>query len=541
MYTVRGRLKDKYFLSSLIITIIVIVISRSPYAYPLLFIPVAVGLVRIVLPILRQKMRIAIADINLLFLLLHLYAIATGKPTRRRLFEPRCIVGRYGEYETILRRIAVLAVEWGYGFVKAIRMIAGRVKNGLFRDFLLRFSEVLRTGEDVEAFLDVEYRALRRNFQAQYYRSMDVMRIVLGLYTTLMSSAAFVIIVVTVLMLFAGADTVLYTLVVIGASGLIAIFAIITYLTVPKEWLTPKVKPKPKAIYRGYKIALVTGLILMGILSYITYTTFKQLEYVLAMGALPLTLPGLMAKRIEHRIKRIESFYPIFIRSFGLTYSVIPHQAKAMQSILMSDFGPLTPALKRVYARLTNGVDPHTAWRYFIFDTWSDLITKCTNIMVDSVDAGGNTQTIGTTLSDIFTRILDLRNMRERTARVFEVTVYLLQILTTGIVTTIIFLIEQFSNYMQAFTTIAGFQGLMGVLPLSVVLPNLPFITNVTICFLAFLTVVNALTIKVAYGGIPETFWIQLSLLLMLTSGAVTVMRILVQTLFGRVFMIPVP
>ena len=112
MYTVRGRLKDKYFLSSLIITIIVIVISRSPYAYPLLFIPVAVGLVRIVLPILRQKMRIAIADINLLFLLLHLYAIATGKPTRRRLFEPRCIVGRYGEYETILRSIAVLAVEW---------------------------------------------------------------------------------------------------------------------------------------------------------------------------------------------------------------------------------------------------------------------------------------------------------------------------------------------------------------------------------------------------------------------------------------------
>ncbi len=537
----KKRLKDKYFLASVAASIVMAMMLRTPASYLLLMVPVAVALLRIVLPVLRARMKSAYIDQDLLFLIAHMYAVSTGKPMRKRLFDLKCIAGDYGEYESILKRIAVLAVEWSYGFVTAIRMIANKIRNLTFRDFLLRFSEVLRTGEELERFLDVEYRALRRNFQTQYYRAMDVMRIVLGLYTTLMSSAAFVVTVMTVLMLFTGADISIYVMTIIGTSILVVMFTVIVYVVVPKERLTPKLKPKPSKLYRKYNISTIIAVLLAVMLGYYTYNSVGRLEFALAAASLPLLLPGFVARRIEKNIKRIESFYPIFIRSFGLTFAIIPHQTKTMQSILMSDFGPLNDALRRVYARLTNGVDPHVAWRYFINDTWSDLITRSTNIIIDTIDAGGNTQETGVMLSDTFTRILDLRNLRERTARTFEATIYLLQMLVTAIATTMLFLLQLFIKYIQAVSTTTGTTSVASLFPFFSASPNLSFITNITIIFLAFLTVVNALAIKVSYGGMMETFWIQFSTLLMLTSGTVAAMRLMVTSLFGQVFAIPLP
>ncbi len=537
----KKRFKDKYFLASVAASIATITVLRTPTSYLLLMVPVAVGLLRIALPVLRARMKSAYIDQDLLFLIAHMYAVSTGKPVRKRLFDLKCIAGDYGEYESVLKRIAVLAVEWSYGFVSAIRMIADKVRNLTFRDFLLRFSEVLRTGEELERFLDVEFRALRRNFQTQYYRAMDVMRIVLGLYTTLMSSAAFVVTVMTVLMLFTGADISVYVMTIIGTSILVTMFTAIVYIVVPKERLTPKLKPKPARLYRKYNISTMLAIALALLAGYYVYQNYSQLEFSLAVGSIPLITPGLIARRIEKKIKRTESFYPIFIRSFGLTFSIIPHQTKTMQSILMSDFGPLNEALRKVYARLTNGVDPHVAWRYFIHDTWSDLITRSTNIIIDTIDAGGNTQETGVMLSDTFTRILDLRNLRERTARTFEATIYLLQMLVTAIATTMIFLLQLFLQYIQAVSTATGATGVAELFPFLSASPDLTFITNITIAFLAFLTIVNALAIKISYGGMLETFWIQLSTLLMLTSGTVAAMRFMVTSLFGGVFAIPLP
>ncbi len=533
------RFLDKYFLTSLISTVVVVLYFRELSYVPLLFIPAAVGILRIALPILRSRLRYAVVDLDILFLLIHMYAVSTGRPPRKRLFQLECLVGGYGSYGGSLNRIARLAVDWAYGFVSAIRYVAREVRNRVFSDFLLRFSEVLRTGEDPVNFLEVEFAAMRRNYQSQYYRALDVMRIVLGLHTTLMSSAAFILTVMAVLILFTGGDVSTYILTLIGSTSLVALFTAVIYVVVPKEWLTPKVKPKPPLIYKRYNISLIFSIPTAIISGYLVYTVFGGLEYSLIVASGVFLIPGLIARRIETRIRKLESFYVIFIRSFGLTYAVLPNYAKALHSILMSDFGLLTKPLISVYSKISNGIDPKIAWKYFIYDTWSDLIMRSTNIFVDTVDVGGNVRSVGTILSDILTRVNDLRSSRERVARTFEATTYMMQALVSVICMAVINLINLFSDYIQTLIVgleVTEFYGL----PIFIVAPDaVVLMNNLTIIFLALLTIMNALAIKLAYGGIPESFWQQVSILLIITSGAVIGTRLMIDVLF-RGLLIPI-
>jgi len=539
MIAVARRLADPYFLASLALAVAVVAYFREPVYVPLLLIPVAVGLVRIALPALRGRLRVAVVDLDILFLLLHMFAVSTGKPPRRRLFQLNCIVGDYRDYGRALNRIASLAADWGYGFVAATRYVAREVRNRALSDFLLRFSEVLRTGEDPALFLETEFAALRRNYQSQYYRAIDVLRIVLGLHTTVMSAAAFVLTVMSVLLMFAGDDISIYFITFVSSITLVAMFTAVIYVAVPKEWVTPRAKPRPAHVYRKYNIALAISVPLAAVLGYLAYGRLGGAEWSLMAVGGALLLPGLAARGIENRIRKLESFYTIFIRSLGMTYAIIPNYAKTFSSLLMSDFGPLMRPLARAYSRVSNGIDPRIAWKYFIYDTWSDLIARSTNVFADTVDAGGNTRVVGATLSDLITRISDLRSLRERTARTFEATTYIMQALVSAIAIAVIEIIRLFSDYVKILAAGLEVAELYGI-PMLVLPPEtIAFMTNLAIVFLAFLTVANAITIKVAYGGIPETLWQQISLLLVVTSGAVVGMRFMINVIFSELLIPP--
>jgi len=534
----RRRLADPYFIVTLAVTAAIVAYFREATYIPLFLIPIAVGLVRMGIPLLRSRLRVSAVDLDLLFLLLHMHSISTGKPPRKRLFQLNCIVGDYGDYTRALNRIASLAVDWGYGFVATTRYVAREVRNRALSDFLLRFSEVLRTGEDPTVFLETEFAATRRNYQSQYYRAVDVLRIVLGLHTTIMSAAAFILTVMSVLLMFTGGDVSVYFLTFVSSLTLVAMFTAVIYVTVPKEWITPRARPKPAQIYRSYNIALAVSLPLAAVLGYLAYRELGSAELSLLAVSGILLVPGLAARSIESRVKKLESFYAIFVRSLGMTYATIPNYQKAFSSLLMSDFGPLMRPLSRAYSRVSNGIDPKLAWRYFIYDTWSDLIARSTNVFADTVDVGGNTRLVGALLSDLITRINDLRGLRERTARTFEATTYIMQALVSAIAIAIINIIKLFSDYVRILMTGLETAELYG-LPILTLSPEaIAFMTNLTIVFLASLTLMNAIAIKVAYGGVPEAFWQQTSILLIVTSGAIIGMRFMME-IFFRELLIP--
>ncbi len=535
---------DKYFVISSLSTAAVLIYFRDLQFLPLMFIPVAVWLVRVLLPYFRRRLGTDVIDLNLLYLLLHMYAVSTGRPDRRRVFQLNNVLGSYGDYEVMLNRIASLAIDWGYGFVRSIRLVAKDVRNRVFREFLLRFSEVLRTGEDIVRFLDVEYAAVRRNYQAQYSRAMDLMRIILGMHTTLMSSTGFVLTVMAIFMVFTGSNIVTYSLTLIGSITIIVLFTVVTYLVVPKEWITPNIKPRPKRIYRKYNLSVIAALLIAFPTSYLIYNNYGSLELAIMIGGGLTLLPGLTATVIENNIKKVESFYPIFIRSFGLTYSVLPNYVKTLSSLLMSDFGFLTKHIKLLYAKLTNGIDARISWRHFVEGIWSDLIMRTTNIVVDAVDVGGDLRNVGISLNDLMIRLRDLRSGRERVARTFEATTYILQMLVTAVSISIVNILEMFSKFMKSLEVGLEITEYYGVIPFYITPEIISFIYNATLLYLVFLVVINALAIKLAYGGVLETFWIQISLLSIMTASAAFAMKMLINYVFGQLLfpeLVPIP
>ncbi|MEM4140866.1 MAG: hypothetical protein QXG36_07160, partial [Nitrososphaeria archaeon] len=146
---------------------------------------------------------------DLLFTIIQMYAVSTGKPSRNRILEIKTIVGDYREFQTILNKFSTLSTNWGYGLVRAIQLLAKNVKNIIFRNFLLRLSEVLRVGEDPENYLELEARMHSRLYEYNYSRSLDFARVLLGLYSSVMSASAFIIITLALLSMFMGGDTIL--------------------------------------------------------------------------------------------------------------------------------------------------------------------------------------------------------------------------------------------------------------------------------------------------------------------------------------------
>ena len=194
-----------------------------------IIVAVVISLLKYLLPAIRKRTTTYEIDDTLIYLITHMYAVSTGKPPRKRLFELQTIAGGYGEYDAILRRIATLAVEWSYGFGKAIRIVVRNVRNKVFRDFLMRLGELLNIGEDPERFLDVERRALLTEFQAHYGRIVEATKLLLGVYTSGVSSSMFMAITVLIFSLMFSSSPNIIIVVYMGIISALATLAYVLY------------------------------------------------------------------------------------------------------------------------------------------------------------------------------------------------------------------------------------------------------------------------------------------------------------------------
>ncbi len=520
----RRGLRDPLLLGSTIGVLAAVIMFRSLATLVLIALPVAVFLFRVLLPHLRELGLIEAIDLDLLFLVTHMWAVSTGRPPRRRLFELGVIVKGYGVYQRILRRIAVLAVDWAYGFTRATRIVANEVRNRYLREFLYRLSEVFRTGEDVSRFLRVEFSTLMRQFIAGYGRAIDLMRVYLGVYTALMSSIAFVVLVVILLALFLGGGTNLIITSTISMLALAGFFAPLAKVLAPedplvytaREALNPWLKRVSRTAYIGAGLAIATGL---GVLL-LTHDPLLSLAGL----AIPLLYPGVTARRFQGFIRRLNSFYQIFVRSFGLTFSLIPNYAKALESILAAEYGVLTPFIRRLYARISNGIDPHVALRNFALETSSMDVVRTVNILADTVDAGGDMAEVGLVLSDLLIRLGDLRIDRSRVARTFEAVVYMMQGLLAAITAAMINVLVIFAHYYQRFLALKLPGGVTAGFVLPITMPSLPLVSAAMAIFLAGLIVINSLVITYASGDIPECSLFHIALLSLVTVAGAKLM-----------------
>ncbi|MCX8188786.1 MAG: hypothetical protein N3F64_03675 [Nitrososphaeria archaeon] len=493
----------------------------------------------LVYKLLAKRLPRASIDESLLFTIIQMYAVSTGKPSRNRILEIKTLVGDYGEFQSILSKFSTLSTNWGYGLVRAIQLLAKNVKNTIFRNFLLRLSEVLRVGEDPENYLELEARMHSRLYEYNYSRSLDFARVLLGLYSSVMSASAFIIITLALLSMFMGGDTILLIVSIIGSVSITIFFGIFIILIMPKDWtiLYGAIKPYYRKKYFLITLTAVTASLIIFFITQ-NFLGFAQ-SYGLLFATLPLFIPGIYALIIEDRIKKVSNVIPVFARSFGMTYSVLQNQQKAIESTLQGELGPLRRFIENLRARLSTGIDPKIGWRHACLDTCNKDFIHLTNILNDTMDVNGNTATVGIFLSDYFTVLNNMRVSRLGIARTFESTIYMLHALLVAISSALMTILNIFSEYyktmMEMMETSAETFSMITEFPIRFFEIDVNLVANLLFTSIIVLAIMNAIVLKIVFGGLVETFWTHVATLFTLTSIAWVVMEIL-----SRQLVIPV-
>lgn len=473
-----------------------------------------------------KKIFVSVADADYLFLITHMASVATGKPPRHKLFQLYSVTGQaYGIYSKSLDEINSLAKKWGYSYIQAIRYYLKRVKDQTFRDFLARLAEALNMGEDESLVLESERNVAIANYEARYHRSLEILKILLGIYVATISSVIFINInMLLISMIMWGSPYI--TIVSLFASIFAISFLVFAiHRLSPKDKLLHNMKIQPR---RRKTIAYITlASIVSGVITSVSlYTIHRNMNYMLIVLSVFLIPPGILAQRFENSIKRLELFFQAFIRSYGLTYAVVRSHTIALRSILRVDLGPLTQIVKKLYTRLSNGIDKKIAWMYFAGECGSENIRRSVDVLYDTIDSGGDVSRTGILLSETLLKLTNLREMRRQIARSFQGVVYTLHVI---MIILLEFIITLASIMHRALQAVAG----TGVLPFPVESVDIYVLIVIRISLLLTMSIVNAIAIKVSEGGYIQTFWFHAAIFLLISSIVSIASSVLVESIYN--------
>jgi len=489
---------------------------QPPYRLILLVISPVPLLLWLIYVTLKRRVILGEVDDRMLFLLARMYLISTGEPPKEKLFEVESVTGySYDPYGSYLRDISVLAREWGYGFVNAIRLYLNKVRNFFFRDFLARLAEAISVGEDLKLFLRTEYETAFEEYEARYARTLELNKVLMGVYSATVSSVLFINVNMLLLSILFWGGPLLSILSLIAGVAALAVLTYIMYRILPKEPLLHDMEGFPER--KVYLYMLLTSVISGTLMGLTIVRMLSSTYYFFASLGAFLLLPGVVAYRIERKIKRIESFYRVFVRSFGLTYSSVRSYRVALRSILRVEMGDLTPIVKRLYSRLLNGVDKALAWRLFAAESGSEYIRRCTDILYAASESGGDMSQTGYTLSSMLLRLDNLRKQRLQTARAFQSVIYVLHILMVALTEFIVALVLLLQQALSV----------LGAMPIQIIsiTPIEPGLLQlIKLVLIASTTMINAAAMKVSEGGFMGTMWLHVGSLMLISSLVSAVM-----------------
>jgi len=361
-------------------------------------------------------------------LLLHLLVCSYSRVTRLDLFR---IVARpeYGYITQLLQRINML-VSLGYEQVKACEVVANTSRDKFLRDFLLRYAQSIKVGEDLSNFLKREYESYTVIYSSEYDRSMVRLRRLSEAYTAVLSSTVFISITFTIMGMIWGGEFFNY-LWIVAFSIIVAYcaLAVMFYQMSPYEKIisSTTVKDSVRVILIISRMSIVLVIMLLACylaLSLIGITPLDNTPIVALMLGLPSLLIGIIGMRVILKIKALDERFPAFISTLASSLASLEASfVNAVKEVMRIDFGPLNKLIRDMKVRLDVGVSDELCWKLFEREASSELITNHSKIFLDSFKAGAPSTLIGDFISKATLNILTLRRKRE------EVSVFLRSLL----------------------------------------------------------------------------------------------------------------
>jgi len=347
------------------------------------------------------------------FFVAFLYSISSVSSSRKRLFEISSEAKEFGYISKIMGKILELANRFKFGYSEAVRYVQKVIPPGNFKSFLDRFSSALEVGEDLTEFLDREYKLIIDNYEVVYKKSLENIRVLQDMAVAFMSSLAFSLVVVLLIPFLIGVDLMViigYFMIIFFAVNLLTIL-LSRYLIV-EDSLLHNLPEKPKE-YKNILILFSISTLISSAGVVILSNINLPLLAKMAIAITPLSYVSYRTILFEREVKKKEEQFPMFLSALaGLSEVMGTSQVRVIDSLRIHDFKDLNRHIDDLYRRMLLSYDYFKSWFFFAAEIGSKLIAKSVLIFGRAVELGGDPKKIGDKISDLFSRVLDLRKIK---------------------------------------------------------------------------------------------------------------------------------
>lgn len=442
--------------------------------------------------------------------LLHFLACSTAKISSLEMIRS-LIKGNYGYATKVFKRIIAL-INMGFEQNRAYELIAKKVPVSFFKDFMLRFSQSIKVGEEAEDFFTREYNAFISTFKSRFDRVMVALHRLSEAHSAMLSSSVLVMAIMVFASMIWGLSQQMILSTIAAIVGIQFIMAYIFYSLSPQDHVVScdhrlERLESLMAVSRGLGIfSLIISLSSIGLnaigLLDITTTTL----IVVTVSGLA-ALVGWLGSRWLTKIKNYDKRFPEFMSMVAAGLSTLGTSMKrVIDDVVKVDFGPLNNVIKRMKARLDIDVDEALCWRLFQKETCSDIIASHTTIFIESMKLGAPISKVGSLVSNSAITLLDGRRRIEEISAFLKGIMLPLQPTLYAIVGLVLVIMNSFSEVISQFGRLN--------LPMPLMIAGGTNLYGIFVVALSAISIANAMMLYFVNGQSPFTFTFYVGLFL---------------------------
>lgn len=344
------------------------------------------------------------------FFLLYFRSIATARVSRALLFKIFSEKKVFENISELFRKIRTLVDTWRYGHADACEAACKHSASKLLKIFLVRMSQSIGAGEDIEDFIRREYRNFMAAYPEERDRMLDRLRKVCDAYTSIFSSTTLICVTILLAALFYSFKMMIQIAVfgLTSVSMLLFLFSWVMFSQARPDSVLPKGKEKPGRRKRIERL----NLALAASLPAIFMLPVDQFFYKIALMGVPIMVGGFLGRRYVGRVKVCEQHYPAFLRQVASICSTGVPVKTALKDAVNVNYGPLNDPVKRLYARLNFRIGSNVAWRSFETEVDSQLIYRVNEVFTDVLYRGGNVNEVSKLIESMYFIYTNIRRRR---------------------------------------------------------------------------------------------------------------------------------
>ncbi|HJX13478.1 MAG TPA: hypothetical protein VJ377_08130 [Dehalococcoidales bacterium] len=448
----------------------------------------------------RKNRKNAMMSFDMFYQLSYMSTIAASGVPRDQIFERsaglQCSSAEY------IKRVELARKRLKYDYARACRAVGEPLKEYDMKGFLLRFSSSLISGEPEADFLSREAKARADDYDNEYGRNLEALKMWTDAYVSLILSAVLVVVIGIVSTMIWKIETTLIVAMAFVSIATTAIGVWLIWLVSPKESTVLRwAGSREQLLARKYFKPVLPAAVGIGALFLLTGQNVGI--GLLAVAAIVFPI-GYVMTRDDRKIARRDDEVGTFLRSLGGVCTALGTTVNsALGRLDLDAINVLRAAVKNLHTRLTAGIRSKLSWKKFIDETGSELTNRSVGMFYDAIEVGGSAGAAGQQAANFANRIALLRAKRRTIAGPFRwlcVTMHAAVVVILIFITEVIFAFGgMVSSAQEAMPTVSGAPSLASFSSFN--LSGLELMHTLVIPLVLIFTVANAIVPSVAEGG----------------------------------------